>query len=49
MMFIRRTLPVIIAFVIGVTAIALYYVPHQTAQDILETHLGPGSGPSYRP
>ena len=37
MMFIRRTLPVIIAFAIGITAIALYYVPHQTAQDVLET------------
>ena len=34
-MFWKRTLPVGIAFVFGVTAVSLYYVPHQAAQDSL--------------
>ncbi len=34
MLFLRRTLPLTIAFVLGCTAIALYYIPHSGAQDL---------------
>jgi len=37
MIFLKRTLPLIIAFVIGIIAIAIYYIPHQTAQNLQET------------
>ena len=37
MLFLRRTLPLIIAFVLGSTAIGLYYIPHSAAQDVEET------------
>ena len=33
-MFLTRTLPLIVAFGFGVTAIAIYYVPHASAQGI---------------
>jgi len=34
MLFLRRTLPLIIAFVLGCTAISLYYIPHSMAQGL---------------
>jgi len=34
MLFARRTLPLIIAFVVGGTAVALYYIPHGAAQNL---------------
>ena len=34
MLFLRRTLPLLIAFVLGSTAIALYYIPHSSAQNL---------------
>lgn len=34
MLFLRRTLPLAIAFVSGIVAIALYYIPHSGAQDL---------------
>jgi hypothetical protein len=37
MLILRRTVPVIIAFVLGITAILLYFIPHQAAQDLNET------------
>jgi len=37
MLFLKRTLPLIIAFVFGITAIALYYIPHQKAANLTET------------
>lgn len=37
MLFLKRTLPIIIAFVLGIVAIAIYFIPHQRAQDLNET------------
>ncbi len=37
MLFIRRTLPLIIAFVMGVLGIVIYYQPHQAAIDLQDT------------
>ncbi len=37
MLVLKRTVPVIIAFVLGITAIAIYFIPHQKAQDLNET------------
>lgn len=34
MLFLRRTLPLIIAFGVGISAIAFYYIPHSSAQNI---------------
>ena len=34
MLFLRRTLPLIIAFALGSMAIALYYIPHSAAQNL---------------
>ncbi|MDA0710184.1 MAG: hypothetical protein O3B73_08245 [bacterium] len=34
MLFLRRTLPLLIAFVVGTLAILIYYVPHTAAQDL---------------
>jgi hypothetical protein len=36
MIFLKRTLPLVIAFVVGVVAFALYFIPHQAAQDATE-------------
>lgn len=33
MLFLRRTLPLIIAFVVGMIGIAVYYIPHEVAQN----------------
>ncbi len=35
MLFLRRTLPLVIAFVFGCIGIALYYIPHREAQNLL--------------
>ncbi len=32
MIFLKRTLPLTIAFVVGVLAVAMYFIPHQAAQ-----------------
>jgi hypothetical protein len=37
MLFLKRTLPLIIAFVVGITGIFLYYIPHSAAQALTET------------
>ena len=37
MIFLKRTLPLIIAFVVGVTAILIYYVPHSVSNTLNET------------
>lgn len=37
MFVLKRTLPIIIAFVLGILAIAIYFIPHQIAQDANET------------
>ena len=34
MLFLRRTLPLIIAFVVGVIGTAIYYIPHSAAQNL---------------
>lgn len=34
MLFLRRTLPLILAFVFGILGILVYYVPHSGAQDL---------------
>ncbi len=34
MLFLRRTLPLILAFVLGIIGIAIYYIPHNAAQDL---------------
>ena len=34
MLFLRRTLPLIIAFVIGIIGILVYYIPHSAAQNL---------------
>lgn len=39
-MFWKRTLPVAIAFIFGIIGISLYYIPHQVAQDGLNTFNG---------
>lgn len=36
MIFLKRTLPLSIAFVIGVAAFVLYFIPHQTAENATE-------------
>lgn len=37
MLFLRRTLPLIVAFVFGIIGIAIYYIPHADAQDLEKT------------
>lgn len=37
MLFFRRTLPLAIAFVFGITGIAIYYIPHGIAQEMEKT------------
>lgn len=37
MLFMKRTLPLIIAFTVGVIGISLYYIPHEGAQQLQET------------
>ncbi len=37
MLFLRRTLPLAIAFAFGVTGIAIYYIPHSDAQTLEKT------------
>ncbi len=37
MLFLRRTLPLIIAFVFGIIGIAIYYIPHADAQNLEKT------------
>ena len=34
MLFLTRTLPLVLAFIFGVMAITIYYVPHSAAQDL---------------
>lgn len=34
MIFLKRTLPLTIAFVMGIVAISIYYIPHQSAVDL---------------
>ena len=36
MLFLRRTLPMILAFVTGIIGISIYYVPHSSAQGLEE-------------
>ncbi len=36
MLFVKRTLPLVLAFVLGVTGIAIYYVPHASSQYLEE-------------
>jgi len=37
MLFLRRTLPLIIAFAMGMIGILVYYIPHSGAQDLEQT------------
>ena len=37
MLFLRRTLPLAIAFCFGVIGIAIYYIPHGIAQNLEKT------------
>ena len=37
MIFLKRTLPLVIAFIVGITAIFIYYVPHSVSRSINET------------
>ena len=37
MLFLRRTLPLAIAFTLGIIGIAIYYIPHSAAQGLEET------------
>ena len=34
MIFLRRTAPLVLAFVVGILGIGVFYVPHETAQDL---------------
>ena len=38
MLFLRRTLPLALAFILGITGIFVFYVPHSTSQ-LIETEL----------
>ena len=37
MLFLRRTLPLAIAFTVGIVGISIYYIPHGAAQSVEET------------
>ena len=37
MLFLRRTLPLAIAFTVGIVGISIYYIPHSAAQGVEET------------